>query len=129
MQDTGILTKVDRSEWATPIVPIVKKYGSVRMCGDLKVSVNSMLHVDQYPPPRLDDIFAALAGGKHFSKIDLKQAYLQLPVEESSKQYLTINTHKGLYRYNHLDIGIAWAPAILIRFCKESQEPSVSWMT
>lgn len=102
---------MDRSEWATPIVPIVKKDRSVRMCGDFKVSVNSMLHVDQYPLPRLDDIFAALAGGKHFSKIDLKQAYLQLPVEESSKQYLT-NTHKGLYRYNRLVFGIASAPAI-----------------
>ncbi|XP_036815479.1 uncharacterized protein LOC118943635 [Oncorhynchus mykiss] len=112
LQDTGILTKVDRSEWATPIVPIVKKDGSVRMCGDFEVTVNSMLHVDQYPLPRLDDIFAALAGGKHFSKIDLKQAYLQLPVEESSKQYLTINTHKGLYRYNRLVFGIASAPAI-----------------
>jgi hypothetical protein len=32
-----------------------------------------MLHVDQYHLPRLDDIFAALAGGKQFSKIDLKQ--------------------------------------------------------
>ncbi|XP_052323292.1 uncharacterized protein K02A2.6-like [Oncorhynchus keta] len=112
LQDTGILTKVDRSEWATPIVPIVKKDGSVRMCGDFKVTVNPMLHVDQYPLPRLDDIFAALAGGKHFSKIDLKQAYLQLPVEESSKQYLTINTHKGLYMYNRLVFGIASAPAI-----------------
>ncbi|XP_036842776.1 uncharacterized protein K02A2.6-like [Oncorhynchus mykiss] len=112
LQDTGILTKVDRSEWATPIVPIVKKDGSVRMCGDFNVTVNSMLYVDQYSLPRLDDIFAALAGGKHFSKIDLKQAYLQLPVEESSKQYLTINTHKGLYRYNRLVFGIASAPAI-----------------
>ncbi|XP_036813549.1 uncharacterized protein K02A2.6-like [Oncorhynchus mykiss] len=112
LQDTGVLMKVDRSEWATPIVPIVKKDGSVRMCGDFKVTVNSMLHVDQHPLPRLDDIFAALAGGKHFSKIDLKQAHLQLPVEESSKQYLTINTHKGLYRYNRLVFGIASAPAI-----------------
>lgn len=103
---------MDRSEWATPIVPIIKKDGSVRMCGDFKETVNSMLHVDQYPLPHLDDIFAALAGGKHFSKIDLKQAYLPLPVEESSKQYLTINTHKGLYRYNRLVFGIASAPAI-----------------
>ena len=92
LQDTGILMKEDRSKWATPIVPIVKKDGSVRKCRDFKVTVISMLHVDQYPLPRLDDIFAALAVRNYFSKIDLKQAYLQLPVEESSKQYLTVTT-------------------------------------
>ena len=47
-----------------------------------------------------------------FSKIDLTQAYLQLEVDEESKKYLTINTHKGLYRYNRLLFRIASAPAI-----------------
>lgn len=48
-----------------------KTGGSVRICGDGKVSVNPVFCVDQYPLPRLEDIFTAVAGGKHFSKIDL----------------------------------------------------------
>ena len=108
----GVLEKVDYSEWATPIVQIPKKDGSVRICGDFKVTVNPQLEVDQYPLPRIEDTFAALAGGQQFSKVDLKHAYLQMEVDEASRPLLTINTEKGLYRYNRLVYGIASAPAI-----------------
>ena len=100
------------SEWATPIVPVVKRNGSVRVCGDFKVSVNPVLRAEQYPLPRIEDIFANLAGGKQFSKLDLRQAYHQMEVTEESKKYLTINTHKGLYQYNRLVFGVTSCPAI-----------------
>ncbi|XP_064461580.1 uncharacterized protein K02A2.6-like [Ornithodoros turicata] len=61
---------------------------------------------------KLDEIFAALAGGKHFSKIDLNWAYLQVEVDEQSPEYLTLNTHKGLYKVNRLAFGITSAPAM-----------------
>jgi len=53
-----------------------------------------------------------MAGGKIFSKIDLKQAYLQLSLAKSDKEILTLNTHKGLYQCNRLMYGVAAAPAI-----------------
>ena len=98
-----------------PIVPVVKRNGSVRVCGDFKVSVNPVLLAEQYPLPRIEDIFANLAGGKHFSKLDLRQAYHQLEVTEESKKYLTINTHKSLFQYNRLVFGITSSPAICQR--------------
>ena len=45
-------------------------------------------------------------------KLDLSQAYLKLPVDEESKQFLTIDTHQGLYVYNRLPFGVASASAI-----------------
>lgn len=108
----GILEKCNYSEWATPIVPVPKKDGSVRLCGDFKVTVNPVLEIEQYPLPRIEDIFAALSGGKHFSKIDLKHAYLQMEVDEVSQPLLTINTEKGLYRFKRLVYGVASAPAL-----------------
>ena len=112
LEKDGILSKVEYSEWATPIVPVVKRNGSVRVCGDFKVSVNPLLRAEQYPLPRIEDIFANLAGGKHFSKLDLHQAHHQMEVTEESKKYLTINTHKGLYQYNRLVFGVTSCPAI-----------------
>lgn len=112
LEKEGIITKVDWSEWATPIVPVPKSNGSVRICGDFKVTINPELKVDHYPLPRIEDVFANLSAGEKFTKIDLRQAYLQLEMEEESKKYLTINTHKGLFRYNRLLFGVASAPAI-----------------
>ena len=92
------------------VVP--KPDGSVRLCGDFKTTVNPALNVDQFPLPRVEDILATLGGSDVFSKIDLRWAYLQMELEEESKVLATINTHKGLYRYNRLAFGIASAPAI-----------------
>ena len=112
LEKEGILSKVDHSEWATPIVPVVKRDNTVRICGDFKATLNPVLKVDQYPLPRIEDIFASLAGGQTFSKIDLTQAYLQMAVADDCRKYLTINTHRGLYRYNRLVFGVASAPAV-----------------
>lgn len=56
-----------------------------------------------------------MSGGKYFSKLDIQNAYLQLPLDSASKQYLTINTHRGLFQYNRLPFGVASAPAIFQR--------------
>ena len=68
--------------------------------------------MDQYPLPKVDDLLATLARGKKFTKLDLTQAYLQLALHPESKEYCTINTHCGLYRFNRLPFGIASAPAV-----------------
>ena len=112
LQNDNILTRVDWSEWATPVVPVIKKNGNVRLCGDFKQTINPVLQVQQYPYPRIEDIFASLGGGQKFSKIDLQQAYLQMEMEEESKKLLTINMHKGLFQYNHLVFGVASVPTI-----------------
>ncbi|GAB1604850.1 uncharacterized protein K02A2.6-like [Argonauta hians] len=112
LEKNGIISKVNHSEWATPVVPILKKSGDVRLCGDFKVTINPVLIPEQYTLPRVEDIFANLEVGQKFSKIDLRQAYHQLPLTEDSKHLTTINTHKGLYQYNRLVFGITSAPAV-----------------
>ena len=112
LQALGIISPVQFSEWAAPIVPVTKPDGSIRVCGDYKLTVNQASHTEQYPLPRVEDLFAALAGGKTFTKLDLSQAYLQLEMDESCKKFLTVNTHKGLFEYNRLPFGVSSAPAI-----------------
>ncbi len=115
LEETGVIEPVRFSDWAAPIVPVMKKDGSVRVCGDYKVTVNQVATLDTYPLPRIEDLFASLAGGKAFTKLELAHAYQQVLLHEDSKQYVTINTHRGLYRYNRLPFGVASAPAIFQR--------------
>ena len=75
LETAGILGKVAHSDRAAPIVPVPKKDGTVRVCGDYKVTVNPVLHVNQYPLPNPKELMATLAGGKHFMKLDLTLAY------------------------------------------------------
>ena len=114
--DQGILTAVQHAEWAAPIVPIMKAdRKSVRICGDFKQTVNRASPLDKYPIPKVDDLFARLAGGQKFTKLDMSQAYQQLCLDEDSKKYVVINTSKGLFRYNHLPFGVSSAPGIFQR--------------
>ena len=112
MEKAGIVTKVDWSSWATPVVPVVKPNGKVRLCCDFKVTVNPQLCVDQHPLPLIDDIFASLSGGTRFTTLDLTAAYTQMEVEDDSRPLLTLNTHMGLYRLNRLAYGVVSAPAL-----------------
>jgi hypothetical protein len=106
---------VQFSRWAAPIVPVLKADGTARICGDYKLTVNQVSKLIEYPLPRVDDLFATLAGGKLFTKLDMSNAYQQLLLDEDSKQYVTINTHKGLFKYNRLVFGVASSPAIFQR--------------
>ena len=106
---------METSEWAAPIVPVPKKDERIRVCGDYKVTINQHLDVEQYPLPRPDDLFALLAGGQKFTTLDLTHAYQQLLLGDDARQYLTVNTHQGLYQYRRLPFGVASAPAIFQR--------------
>ena len=112
LEASGAIENVTHSDLAASIVPVPKKNGKFRICGDYNVTINRELDVDQYPLPKPEDLFATLAGGKKFSKLDLSKAYQQLPLDEDSMQYVTINTYRGLYRYTRLPFGVASAPAI-----------------
>ena len=75
LQSLGVISTVQFSNWAAPIVPVAKKDNTVRLCGDYKITVNQASSVDSYPLPQVEELFARLAGGKQFSKLDLSQAY------------------------------------------------------
>ena len=79
------------------------------------MTVNPVSKLDSYPIPKIEDLFAMLAKGKLFSKIDLSQAYQQLPLDEESQKFVVINTPKGLFRYTRLPFGISSAPGIFQR--------------
>ena len=96
------------SHWAAPIVPVLKADNTIRICGDYKVTVDQVSKLDRYPIPKIEDLFAKLSGGTVFTKLDLSQAYQQLMLDEESKKYVVINTHRGPF-------GISSAPGIFQR--------------
>ena len=119
LERQNVWKKVKFSKWAAPIVIVLKNAkdpaGPIRICGDYKVTVNSVAPCDNYPIPSTSEQLATLKGGKKFSKIDLSQAYQQLELDDESKELLTVSTHKGLYQPDRLQFGIHSATGIFQR--------------
>ncbi|KFD69447.1 hypothetical protein M514_07922, partial [Trichuris suis] len=111
----GLLEPVADPKWTTPLVCVLKRDGSMRVCADYRATVNPAISNNVYPLLTLDEAFAALAGGKCFTRLDLRNAYLQRPVDEASSNILTVNTPLGLHRVNRLPFGLKSAPAIFQR--------------
>ena len=88
MMAEGILTPVDASEWATPLVPIIKSDGQQRICADYRSTINKWIMEETYALPRIDEIFSKLHQGQHFTKLDLCQAYNQFELDDEAKKLL-----------------------------------------
>ncbi|XP_062703875.1 uncharacterized protein K02A2.6-like [Aedes albopictus] len=114
LEESGIISKAPSSEaeWGTPLVPVLKKDSSIRLCADYWITVNPFLVDNRHPFPVIDEIFAALQGVKYFSKLDLKNAYYQQEVDADTRHLLTWSTHRGVYLMNRLPFGTKTACAI-----------------
>ena len=88
----GILEPVEYAEWAAPVVAVLKSdRKSVRLCGDFRMTVNPVAKLHRHPIPRVEDLFSTLQGGKRFTKLDLSQAYQQIPLHPDSRKYVVVN--------------------------------------
>ena len=76
----------------------------------LQLTPNSMSLSIQFPCLRM--YFSSCDVENDYNKLDLKNAYQQLVMDSDGQQFITINTHRGLYRYKRLPFGIASSPAI-----------------
>ena len=71
-----------QTAWAMPIVPVLEGNGkSIRICGNFKMTINQASKLDKYPLPKIEDLFAQLASGKTFTKLDLNQTYQQVKLD------------------------------------------------
>ncbi|XP_058987406.1 uncharacterized protein K02A2.6-like [Musca domestica] len=102
------------SAWISPVVVVFKENGDIRLCIDMRRANTAILR-ENYPLPTFDSFMTRLQGAKFFSRLDLKNAYHQLELEEESRYITTFITSKGLFRYKRLLFGVNSAPEIFQR--------------
>ena len=100
--------------WASPILLVTKKGGSIRICIDYR-QLNSVSRKDAYPLPRIDSSLEALAGNKWFCTIDLISGYWQCKMAPQNKDRSAFNSHMGLFEFKVLPYGMCNAPATFQR--------------
>uniref|UniRef100_A0A8C5GH97 Gypsy retrotransposon integrase-like protein 1 n=1 Tax=Gouania willdenowi TaxID=441366 RepID=A0A8C5GH97_GOUWI len=102
------------SPYASPIVIVKKKDGTIRLCVDYR-QLNSKTRRDAFPLPRIEESLDALSGAKWFSTIDLASGYNQVPVAEHDKMKTAFCTPFGLFKFNRMPFGLCNAPSTFQR--------------
>ena len=102
------------SSWASPVVLVTKKDGSLGLCVDYR-KVNDFIIKDSYALPRIDDSLDALRGAKWFSTLDLASGYWQVPMDPKDIDKTAFATPYGLFHFKVMPFGLANAPTTFER--------------
>lgn len=106
----GIIERVEKpSSWVSPLVPILKDNGELRLCIDMR-RANQAIQRLNHPLPIFENILPMFNGAKFFTTLDIKQAFHQVELAEESREITTFVTNWGLYRYTRLLFGVNYAP-------------------
>jgi hypothetical protein len=119
LEEQGIIERVSNSQWGTPLVPVLKPDGDIRVCANYKLTVNKYLEEYNYPIPRIEELFSALDGGEEYTVLDLERGYNQFEVDDDTKMLLAWSTHKGAYKVNRLPFGTKPACSIFQQAIEE----------
>lgn len=103
------------SPWSSPILLVTKKNNELRACFDGR-KLNSVTVKDSYPLPHIDSILNRLRDARYLSSIDLRKAFWQIPLEESSKEKTAFCVPgMGLFEFVVMPFGLSNSPQMLQR--------------
>ena len=118
LKKTGVIRE-SRSPYASPIVVVRKKNGSLRLCIDYR-TLNRRTIPDQYTTPRIEDALQSLSGAKWFSVLDLKSGYYQIPMHPEDREKTAFITPVGFFEFNRMPQGLSGAPATFQRLMEKT---------
>ncbi|KAJ9530666.1 hypothetical protein QJQ45_014820 [Haematococcus lacustris] len=107
------------SPYAAPVLFVQKKSGELRMCIDYR-QLNKITLRDQYPLPRIDDLFDKLSGCKVFSSLDLQAGYHQIRITPEDVPKTAFRTPEGHFQFKVLCFGLTNAPATFQRVMNDA---------
>ncbi|KAJ9528859.1 hypothetical protein QJQ45_000103 [Haematococcus lacustris] len=113
------LIEPSSSPYAAPVLFVQKKSGELRMCIDYR-QLNKITIRDQYPLPRIDDLFDQLSGKTVFSSLDLQAGYHQIRIPAEDVPKTAFRTPMGHYQFKVLCFGLTNAPATFQRVMNEA---------
>ena len=102
----GVLVPVtEPTEWVSQMAVVHKPNGKLHICIDPQ-PLNAALKHEHYLLPVLDDVLLKLKDAKSFSKLDVKEAYWHVRLDEASSKLPTIITPFGRYMWKRLPFGL-----------------------
>jgi len=113
MEHHGIIEPT-ASPWASNVVLVRKKDGSLRFCVGYR-RLNAIMYKDSYPLPLIDNCLNALAGTSWFSTLDLRSGYYNIPIADEDREKSAFITRKGCHLFTVMPFGLTCAPSVFQR--------------
>ena len=106
LERAGIIEDVTNlpTPWLNPLVVVPKGEEDVRICLDMRCA-NKAITRTRFPTPTVDDLLVKLKGSAVFTKLDLKSAFHQLELDETSRHMTAFQTDTKVKRYTRLIFG------------------------
>ena len=108
------IIEYSKSPWSSPVVPVIKKDKSLRLCVDYR-QLNRVTKADRFPVPNVSDLVYGLFGVKFFTLLDLRKGYYQVPLHPDSKECTAFSTSYNHYQCKRLSFGLKNAPGAFQR--------------
>lgn len=105
-----LIEPIDASPWVSNLVIVQKKTGGIRTCVDMRAA-NKAVVPDRYPLPTTEELTKHFHGSHVFSKLNLQQGYMQVPLHLDSRNLMAFITHTRLYRFKRMAFGLSSAPS------------------
>lgn len=99
----GIIVKSD-SPYRVPLMPVEKKNGTYRPCGDFR-PLNKFMVMHGYEVPRISDLQGRLKGAKYFTRLDFRESFLQVGLDKDSQLYCCFNFDGIPYQFTRVPFG------------------------
>ena len=117
MLHDGIIQS-SHSPWASPMVLVPKKNGTLRICIDYR-KLNAVTRPDPFPIPRIDDLLDGMSSAKFVTTLDLARGYWQVPMDPASREKMAFSKDFGKYEFRVMPFGLVGAPATFQRLMNE----------
>ena len=100
--------------WVSSMVVVPKPDGKLRICLNVK-ELNKAIQREHYPLPTIEDVATRLHGAKIFTKLDVKNGFWQIELDQESSYLTAFNTPFGRYRWKSMPFGLCSAPEVFQR--------------
>ncbi|XP_064479849.1 uncharacterized protein LOC135393304 [Ornithodoros turicata] len=110
MEAAGIIRR-STSAWCSPLQPVRKADGSVRICVDYR-ELNKRELGNAAPLRDMREILRSFAGSTVYTTLDLRHGYWQVPMSEESIPYTAFQGPNGLYEFTRMPFGLKCAPGV-----------------